>query len=284
MFHTRPSLALVASLTILLGACGEKKETTGPVAVKVNGVAITAVELESRMKQFGGGHAGNKGEMSGKLLNGLIDKELLRQAAVKDKLDQDALVRSRITEANRMILADAFMEKVLAAQGKPGPAETKAYYDQHPEMFSDRHAYDLQEEVIQTTPEIATEIKTRFGDGKHFTDFVRWLDEKKIPHTSNKVTKTPEQLPEEIMQKLKNLQAGEAFSVEDKGRMNIVCINAMQPQPVTFDQATMLITNYLSTKRTRDGMTSKMKELRDQAKIEFVPPYTAAGMPAGEEK
>jgi peptidyl-prolyl cis-trans isomerase C len=281
MMNPGKLIALVAVLSLTLTACGVKKtadHADEEVAVKVNGEAITSVELQDKARQLN--HLGGTQQVTipAGMIQSKIDMELLRQAAVKDKLDADKSIRARLAESNRFILATAYLEKQMAAISKPGDAEVKAYFDQHPDRYAERKQYDLQELRIQTGPDNAAQIREKLGSGKNFKAFVRWLNDKKIPNNAQQLVATADQMPEEILQKLKSIKPGEAIAIDGKDQLDVILVNAVKPQPVTLVQASPMIGKMLDAKHKQDGMNDMMKQLREKAKIEYVPPYTANGM------
>jgi peptidyl-prolyl cis-trans isomerase C len=197
---------------------------------------------------------------------------------VKDKLDADKSISARLAESNRFILATAYLEKQMAAIPKPNEAEVKAYFDQHPERYAERKQYDLQDLRIQTGPDNAAQIKEKLGNGKNVKAFVRWLNEKKIVNSGQQLVATGDQMSEEILQKLQSVKPGEAIAIDGKDQLDVILVNAVQPQPVTLVQATPTIEKMLDAKHKQEVMSDMMKQLREKAKIEYVPPYTANGM------
>jgi len=284
MIHTNKLMVIVAVLSVALTACGAKKTADhADVAVKVNGEAITSVELQDNARQHAQIINGQEVSVSGAIIKSQIDMELLRQAAVKDKLDADKMISARLAESNRFILATAYLEKHMAAIPKPGEAEVKAYFEQHPERYAERKQYDLHELRIQTGPDNATQIRKKLGNGKNFKAFVRWLNEKKIPNNGQQLLATTDQIPEEILQKLKSIKPGEAIAIDGKGQLDVIFLTAVKPQPVTLAQTAPMIEKVLDAKHKQDGMNDMIKQLREKAKIEYVPPYTANGMTVSGE-
>ena len=279
MIHTGKLMVLVAVLGVALTACGVKKTADhADVAVKVNGEAITSVELQDNARQHAQIINGQEVSVSGAMIKSQIDMELLRQAAVKDNLDADKMISARLAESNRFILATAYLQKQMAAIAKPGEAEIKAYFDQHPERYAERKQYDLQELRIQTGPDNAAKVREKLGNGKNFKAFVRWLNENKIPNNGQQLVVTADQMPEEILQKLQGIKPGEAIAIDGKDQVDVILVNAMKPQPVTLEQASPMIGKMLDARHKQDAMNEMLKQLREKAKIEYVPPYTENGM------
>jgi peptidyl-prolyl cis-trans isomerase C len=277
-------LMMLVAMSIALTACGVKKTAEqADVAVRVNGEAITSVELQDKARQLNRLDGTGQVSVPAGMMQSKIDMELLRQAAVKDKLDADKSISARLAESNRFILATAYLQKQMAAIAKPGEAEIKAYFEQHPERYAERKQYDLQELRIKTGPENAAQIRKKLGNGKNFKAFVRWLNENKIPNNGQQLVVTADQMPEEILQKLQGIKPGEAIAIDGKNQLDVILVNAMKPQPVTLEQAAPMIGKMLDAKHKQDAMNEMLKQLREKAKIEYVPPYTENGMTASGE-
>ncbi|MGA7179388.1 MAG: EpsD family peptidyl-prolyl cis-trans isomerase [Thiobacillaceae bacterium] len=287
MNHSQKLLVLVAALSLALTACGQKKSVTpaaiaSPAAMKINGEVITADDLEKQLQESGMSHdSGNK--ITGKTMKAMIDKELLRQAAIKENLDKDADVRASLSAANRMILASAYMHKQIGAIGKPTDAEVSEYFKQNPDFFANRKLYDMQEVAIQGKPANEAEIKAKLAGGISLKDYVRWLEQKKIPNTNQHISAATDQIREEVEKKLKDAQVGQAIILDDPNQITALFINSVQAQPVTLAQASPMIKQRLFNKKMGETMESKIKQLRDQAKIEYVAPFTENGKAPTEQ-
>ncbi len=264
---------LVLSMTVaLMAGCGQKKGGEA-AAVTVNGTVISAAEIAKKLEQYSHFPEQQKQDVTGTLLKATVDAELLRQAAVAAKLDQDETVRMKLQQTNRMILANAYVEKVRNDIPKPDAAQVKAYYDKHPELFAQRKIYDLTELVIQPKPDNAAEVIAKLGDGKAFDAFTRWLGERKIANGSRSHSAAPDNMPEEIATKLNALSVGQAFSLSRESDLVILRVNGVQPQPVSLEQATPGIEKKMREEAMAKAMEEAMKKLREKAKVVYTPPY-----------
>ena len=270
-------LAISTLLCLVLAACGDKKSDT-PAAVVVNGEALSAAELKFKLSQYDHLPAERKSALAADLLKSMIDTELLRQAAIKEKLDTDEIIRARIASTTRLILANAYLEKQSAAIAKPSESEIKTYFDQHPELYSDRKIYDLEELMIKVLQADATEVKAKLGDGKNYNDFVAWLGQKKLLNNSQHLSAAAEDMREEILGKLKNLKAGDVIALDGKDQLSVIRVNGVESQPIPFEKARPIIEDKLYKRRKTEGMDNMFKQLREQAKIEYVAPYTENGI------
>jgi len=284
MNKSSKSLLLAAALSLSLSACGDKKTTAADadkVAVKVNGQAISVAEFNVKARH---GADDSSQAIPEAMVKQFVDMELLRQAAVKAKLDSDPTVRARIAIATRTMMATAYMEQQLAAVAKPTEAEIAAYYNQNPARFAERKQYGFQEFSIQPPDGKAPEIHAQLANSKTYADFEQWLTRNKIPHGSTPVSVTSDRLPDEVLRKLTQVTVGGHVVVGDAAQMNVVFVLAEQAQPIALAQEAPAIANMLMEKRKRETLDNTVKQLRDQAKIDYVPPFTASGFTPPADK
>lgn len=273
MSFSMKSLALGISTSLLLVACGEKPAPAGHTALKVNGVAISAAEVEAKLQQYSRLPAEQKAFVTGTILNSLAELELLRQAALSEKLDADEAVQARLAGATRYILAEAYMAKTKAAVAKPSAAEVKADYDKLPARFAQRKLFDLQEVNIETSPANQTEIEARLKSGAKLNDLVGWLQFRKLQHDVQPLVISSEKVVEPILEKLASAHDGDVIQLPGKGKMTILFVNKVEAQPLTLEQATPMIEERLYEAGKTARITETMKRLRDKARIEYLPPY-----------
>jgi EpsD family peptidyl-prolyl cis-trans isomerase len=169
------------------------------------------------------------------------------------------------------------MQKQIEAIGKPTAAEVNGYFNQHPEFFAERKSYDLQEVTIKGKPANEAEIKAKLTRGITLKEFVRWLDEKKISYTNQQLSASSDQMRDEVAKQLKAVHVGQAAILEGSDQMTALFINSEQLQPVTLPQASPMIMKRLFNLKMAQTMEDKFKQLREQAKIEYVAPFTENG-------
>ena len=170
------------------------------------------------------------------------------------------------------------MDKQLATVVKPSDAEISDYYKQNPERFAERKQYEFQEFSIQPPLGKAAEIQAQLGKVKKPDEFDKWLNDNKISHGSTPVSVTSDRLSDDVLQNLKNVPVGGTAVMGGKDQMNVVFLIAEQKQPIALVQAGKMITNMLVEQRKSNVIDNMLKQLRDKAKVEYVPPYTANGL------
>lgn len=278
MNHPGRISMLAAALALLLTACGEKPATTATAAaMKVNGETIGVAEVEAKLQSYAHLPVAQKQSVTATVLTSFVDSELLRQAALRDKLDDDAALQARLAGVTRLILANAYIEKTLAAVAKPGAAEIKAYYDQHPDRFAQRKLYELRELVVLGSPAVLAEVDAKAAGIKDLGKLSAWLLEKKLPYNEQPLSVTSEKVLESVLEKLRATRGGEIIRLPGEGKMTVLLVSKVEAQPLALEQASDMIASQLFEQRQGEAMKTAMKTLRDKAKIEYLPPYQVYG-------
>lgn len=266
---------LAAALSLLLAACGDKPATTSNAAIKVNGEAIGAAEIEAKLQSYSHLPAEQKRSVTHTILTSFADSELLRQAALREKLDADPALQARLAGATRLILANAYIEKTLAAAAKPSTAEIKDYYDQHPDRYAQRKHYDLRELVVLGSPAVLAEVDAKAAALGNLDKLGAWLLEKKIPHNEQPLSVTSEKVLESVLVKLRAARGGEIIRLPGEDKLTVLLVNKVEAQPLPLDQASDVIASQLLEQHQGEAMKQALNTLRKQAKVEYLPPYQA---------
>jgi hypothetical protein len=131
----KPVLKLVVlCLAAALPGCERAAAERGAqLAAKVNGAEISVRELRS---------AG--AASASQALEKVIERELLVQQALHAGLERDPAVKEAIDASRRQILAQAWIDKVVAGKAV-SREEIRAFYAEHPELFAERRVYRVRE-------------------------------------------------------------------------------------------------------------------------------------------
>lgn len=176
---------------------------------------------------------------SGEILERLIDQRLARQHALEQGLERSPQIASALESARTEILARAYRQLVAEAQPRPTPAEIRGYYAEHPELFAERRIYSLES------------LDARFG--------------------INRSTLAAEQLPLELVARLRAMKEGEVLALDD-GAGGAVALRLVAARPAPLDEALAapLIERFLLAQRSSAALDSEMKRLRATARIEYL--------------
>ncbi|MFM9913825.1 MAG: EpsD family peptidyl-prolyl cis-trans isomerase [Methylophilaceae bacterium] len=262
-------------ITLSLVACGKKEGAAGEksatqVVARVDGEEISVHMLNYQMSRLGQMNEAQAKEASKKVLERLVDQQMLVQQATKDKLDREPKVLQSIESTKREILAQAYMEKQMAAAKKPSEQEIKDFYSQHPELFEKRRIYRLQELAVAVGSDKATEIEAGVKASKNINEVANWLKEKDYKFSANANVRAAEQLPLEMLPRLQQMKEGEFIILPSQNSINIVMLAGVQEQPLTLEKATPLIEQYFFNQRKSEIAKKQIEELRKKAKVEYL--------------
>lgn len=274
-----------ACSTLLLVGCGDKKKdkVASQTAVKVNKEEITVHQINFVLQQQRGLKPEQAEAASKQILERLIDQELSVQKAEELKLDRDPRVMQQLEAAKREIIARAYLDKAGEAASKPTPDEIAKYYEDNPALFKDRRVYSLQEIAIEAKPEQVAQLRTQLSSSKSINDFVEYLKANDFRFTGNQAVRAAEQLPLASLNTFAALKDGQALLNTTPTGAQVIVLAGSRSQPVTLQQATPAIEQFLLNERKRDIIAKDLKAMRDAAKIEYVGKYAAAAAsaPAG---
>ncbi|HSC65028.1 MAG TPA: EpsD family peptidyl-prolyl cis-trans isomerase [Caldimonas sp.] len=268
------TIAVAASLLV---GCGDKKKDKAATqtAAKVNKEEITVHQINFLLAQQRGLAPEQAASASRAALERLIDQELALQKADEQKLDRDPRVVQQVEAARREIIARAYLEKIAEGAPKPTPQEVSAYYEAHPALFKERRIYSLQELAIEAPADQVEGLKKTLASSKSFIDFVNYLKANNVRFAGNEAVRAAEQLPLASVDQFAKMKDGQAiFNVRPNGAQ-VINVAASRMQPVSLEQATPAIEQFLRNERKRKLLADDMQALRSAAKIEYVGDFAA---------
>jgi hypothetical protein len=192
-----------------------------------------------------------------------------------------------VLEASRQsILAQAYVQRVIAPQAKPTEQEIKQYYAQNPALFAERKVYRLQELTMEANAAQDKEIKEFSAGAKSLKRVAEFLREKKVPFSVSSGVRGAEQLPLGELPRIAQLRPGDVLAFDTgPNRLSVIEVAASELQPVDESKATPVIEKFLSNRKREELAASEVKRLHDAAKLEYVGDYAkyaanAAAAPA----
>ncbi|MDA8260823.1 MAG: EpsD family peptidyl-prolyl cis-trans isomerase [Betaproteobacteria bacterium] len=277
-------LYLPLLIVALMVGCGNKKDGAaagekGPsqVAARVNGTELTVHQINYALQRIPNLDKDQSRAASLQVVRNMVDQELLVQKAVEDKLDRDPTVVQSLDAARRQILAEAYMSRKLGTPAEPSDAEVSDYLNKHPELFSNRKVYRLQEISIKAPKDKHDAIRAQMGASKTLNDFGAWLKAENLPAKAAQGVKPAEQLPLEILPRLAQMSDGQAMVVNSPDGLLVIVVAGSQAQPVTLEQAKPAIVRVLQTQGRQKAAKAELDALKVAAKIEYAGEFADAG-------
>ncbi|TFW36018.1 peptidyl-prolyl cis-trans isomerase, EpsD family [Massilia horti] len=280
----RTGAALVL-LALLLSACGNKAKEAKPgqALASVNGSEVTVLQLNEEL-QRAGVPASQQDAASKQLLQALIDRQLLVREAEKEKLDRDPKVMQAVDRARDLIVAQAYIQKRLGGMQRPGAAEVEEYFNKHPEFFTNRKQFNMNELVIAAS-DMTPDLKAAADGARSLEEVAVWLDTHKVKHGRTQVTRSTADLNPELSQKLLAMPKGQIFIVKEGERAMLISIAEVKDAPVSLEVAAPQIEQFLVNQKSKELAAAEVKRLRQGAKIDYInkslaPDAAAAATPA----
>jgi len=272
MKHITSFIVLPVILAIALGACSKKDgdKAATQVVAKVNGAEISLHQVNHVLSKAGNVPADQLERARKAAVDRLIDKELLAAKAVEEKLDRTPETLMAMELARREILARARMEQVLALAPKLSPGDVARYYVTHPELFSERQIYSLQEITFPPQKDGLAEVQAMVDKGAAMNEIQEFLRSRNIQFGTNAGIRAAEQLPMEMLKSLHGIkEGGMLLSTTPQGHV-VVKVVGIRKMPVDEATASPMIQKFLVNQRVGETTANELKSLKAAAKIEYV--------------
>lgn len=278
------SLFVALAAVLAMSACGNKgsdeKRVATQVAARVNNEEISIHQINNVLARTGNIRPELAKQAGRQVLDKLIEQELLVQQAMEKKLDRDPRVMQAIEAAKREILSRAYIEQTASSAAKPDDAAVKDFYDKNPALFKERRVFNLQELVINASPEQVSAVQEQVTQAKSMDDVVSYLKNQKIQFSANAGVKAAEQLPLEILPKFQELKDGQTALIPTPAGLTLVHVAASQFRPLDQAAARPFIEQYLTNQKRNEIAAAQIKQLREKATIEYMGDFAQSVTPA----
>lgn len=260
-----------ASLTLLalsLVGCIAGGEGQGGQAVAlVNDREITVHELN-----FEAAHRGEDPNISRdgprRLAEALVERALLVEQAQAQELERDPQVLQALRAAREQVLAQSYLERVLAQLTEPSKQEIADYYTDHPELFAERRIYHFRELVAESTPDVRplAESLTAFDD---LAAVAQWLRARDLPFATRETLAPAEEIAFDVLKVLHGVEPSQLARVPPATNLHVIELISAQDQSVELDAAQPRIREYLLGRAREQAAAAELARLRAKASIEW---------------
>jgi len=279
---------LVCIMLAGLGACGDKAadKKPGQALASVNGEEVTVLQLNEELQRANVA-ANQQDSASKQLLQVLIDRQLLQEAAAKDKLERDPKVMQAVDRARSLIVAQAYLQKRIGNVARPTPQEVEAYFNKNPDFFASRKQFSMNELVIAAT-DLTPEARAAADGARSLDDVAAWLDAHKIKYGRTQVTRTTADVPRQLAGKLLGMPKGQLFAVREGPSAMFVSVTEVREAPVSLQVAAPQIEQFLMKRKNQELAAEELKRLRSGASIVYLnktlmPDAKAGAQPAAAD-
>lgn len=209
-----------------------------------------------------------------KALDRLVQRNLFAEQARIEKLDQDTDVLAAIEAAKKRILAQAYIGKLAGGVSKPSADDVSEYYQAHPALFSQRSVYTLQEiTIVGNTVELQG-ASAHYETITSLSDMIEWLESNDIRYALSNAVKGAEEMPADFLPTLLTLEPGQVVKIRNKQGLSILQLTNKRAEPVTLEQSTPVIEQFLLNRTLGGELDAAGQKLREKVKVIYYPPYS----------
>ncbi len=255
-------------VAIGLSACGSKDKIAGQALVRVNGEEITILQLNDELRRAGMMNGTTEVDNK-KLLESLIDRQLLTEEGENINIDRTPEVLQSIQRAKAQIIADAYLEFIVNKISPPTQDEISEYYQAHPEYFVQRKQFDM-DQLIVATKDLNEEFMKFISDSKSLNEVAAWLDMHNVHYARGQLSRSSADLTEPVVAKLKVMKKGQVFIVNQGENSLLSSLTNVKDSPVSAQDAAPQIKQYLINSKSKDAVVAELARLRSLAKIEYL--------------
>lgn len=267
---TKNAIGCVLALSVLsMAGCGkessEKKATQ--VAVKVNDSEITVHQVNQILQASGKGDL--PPDAPNKVLESLIDQELLIQKAIANHLDRDPGVVMAIENSRRQILSQSYVQKQVLDQSPVDAKAKQDYYQQHPDLFSKRKIYQFQIFNLET-PKLDDALNGALEKVTKPEQVRELLKQHNVKFQEESVARPAEQLPLEMLGTFAAAKVGDIIILpQAESKVLLMQVINFAERPVTLEQAQSQIEQFIITTKNKKALDDHLKQLRSVATLTY---------------
>ena len=268
-------VSTVAAITILLAACGkgqqaaapavaDKTAASSPPVAVVDGVSISRDAYQDYLKGLLRGKSESEvtAEEKDKVLDQMINMQLIAAQAEKDGLEKDPDVATRLALVRTQILADAAAQKYVKSH-EPTDQELHAAYD----TATDKTEYRASH-ILVPTKEKADQVIKKLKGGAKFEDVA------KAESTDNSKANggdlgwfTTARMVKPFGDAVKGLKVGETTPDPVQTQYGWHVIKLVETRDAPFDQFKGQLSNGILQKKFQDYIEALKKTAKIEKKL-----------------
>jgi peptidyl-prolyl cis-trans isomerase C len=262
-------LTLYCAFFLIACKQSSEAEKVSQSIVRVNGQDITIHQLNAQLEQAGIQSDANN-EVSKKIVNVLIEQQMLTQQAYEAKLDRNPRIMQAIEDAKSKILAQAYLINKMSTVAKPTKTEVSDYLTKHPELFSNRKQYVMNEVVFGVDSAMQIQVQALSKRAQTFEDVTQWLVSNQIEYINKQSIYSSESIPPDLLNKLSNMQIGDLIFIKSDSSNVVSSLQEVKDATISGKTAEVIAERMISDQRNKQFADDEIKRLRSIAKIEYV--------------
>lgn len=272
---------------VLLSACSDGKaiqavtgKPASEVAARVNGEAIPVSQVNAVLALSPDMQGNDTDQARQRVLDKLIDQQIVYAQAVDKKLDRDPRVMQLIDAAKREIVARAYLDSLMNSPAQVTQSDMHQYYVENPDLFAQRKVFDLEQIVTEARPELNAPLRHMVNEGRSMDEIGKFLADQGADFKSDSGVRTAEQIPLDVLPRLADVKDGRVALIESGQRFYLVHVLASKLAPISEAEARPRIEMFLANQQGQRIVAQEIKRLRDSARIEYMGDFASLAGPA----
>lgn len=244
---------------MIVAACGPAAPGKDVAAV-VAGETITLAELDREIASAGARQPDDPAVRRA-MLDAIVARKLLAKAARAENLDKTPEAQASKKIADEIFDAGLDRVNTVAKTPAPTPGEVKAYIAAHPEMFSQRTGYLIEQLQVPrpATPDLIEALRPT----KTLEAVEQVLKARNLPYRRVVVPMDTLRTDPRISEAVANLPAGEPFILPSGGGgFTANRVRGSQAAPLTGKAAEAIAAERLRTERAAKALKERLALLR----------------------
>ncbi len=274
MRRTAWMAGLVCSVLLLAACSGHKKNVTQSAA-RVDGTEITTTQINYRLQRERGLRPEQMDEAGRKVLEQLIDEQLVVDRAEKVKMDEQPEAMQAMAAARREVLSRAYIEQAALTVPAATEQQMHAYFDDNDALFAHRRVYTLQEYLAKVPEDQIPVLRAMVEGGKSPADIEAWFKARDLPFKAQQSTHPAEQIPLNSLKALAATADGHGLVASSGSQVHVTYVTSSVLAPVTYDKAKPAIGQFLSGGARRKVAEANIAALLTSGKVTYAPQYAA---------
>ena len=258
------SAAIIGLGALTLASC-QQPSAEGQVVAVVNGEEITFPELAQEARARGL-VIGNDQAARNRLLDEIIDRKLLVQAAVERKLDRSPTHLLAARRANELLLAQALSAPDGRAD-EPSPRQVAEFIRSNPWAFERRTLISVDR--ISFAEQRNAELNAALGASSSLDEVARLLAGAGITAERKTELWDSAQLPAGLADVLVANRGRRPSLLRTPGTLVAAQVTGLTPQPVSEAQSSDAARQWLRSQRQNARLARLVTDARADAQIEL---------------
>jgi hypothetical protein len=173
-----------------------------------------------------------------------------------------------IERAKSQILAQAYVQGVMASVEKPTKTEIEEFYKQNPEVFSERKLVEMKQ-LLMDSRAVTEQFREMIKNSKSLDEVAAWLDKNGTQYDRGQISRNLAELPKELVERIRQAKAGQLFVIGMGNRTMLIMVESLKSSPVSLSEATSSIEQILLNQKRKSSAEQELLKLRKDAKIEY---------------